>query len=131
MSFGNNAQEEIVDSVMETIRSVAPNMTEDKIVAKFVNTPHDSYMRNFGFVGGNWMGMRQSEDDWYNLKPLPELSRYRTPVDKLYLCNQTSYPGGLCLLAVPYNLMHILIDDLDLNPGEWWYPSPHYIPEGA
>ena len=38
---------------------------------------------------------------------------------------------GLALFAVPYNLMHILIEDLDLAPGEWWYPSPHYIPEGA
>lgn len=125
----NEAKDEIVENILATIRKVAPNMTEDKIVAKFVNTPLDSYMRNHGFIGGNWMGMRQSNDDWYNLRPLPELSRYRTPIHKLYLCNQTSYPGGLCLLAVPYNLMHILIEDLDLSPGEWWYPSPYYIPE--
>ncbi len=127
----NDAKDEIVDSILETIRSVAPNMTEDKIVAKFINTPQDSYMRNFGFVGGNWYGTRKGDEEWYNLRPLPELSRYRTPIHKLYLCNQTSYPGGLCLLAVPYNLMHILIEDLDLSPEEWWYPSPYYIKEGA
>jgi phytoene dehydrogenase-like protein len=127
----NEAQDEIVDNMLATIRKVAPNMTEDKIVAKFVNTPYDSSIRNYGFVGGNWYGSRQGEEEWFEGRPLPELRRYRTPVDKLYLCNQTSYPGGLCLQAVPYNLMHILIEDLDLAPGEWWYQSPHYIPEGA
>jgi hypothetical protein len=30
-------------------------------------------------------------------------------------------------MAVPYNLMHILIDDGIANPGSWWYPSPHYM----
>ncbi len=127
----NEAKDDIVEIMLDTIRKVAPNMTEDKIVAKFVNTPYDSHLRNFGFIGGNWYGSRVGEEEWYNSRPLPELRRYRTPVHKLYLCNQTSYPGGLCLLAVPYNLMHTLINDLDLSPGEWWYPSPHYIPEGA
>jgi beta-carotene ketolase (CrtO type) len=125
----NKAQDEIVDILLEAIRSVAPNMTEKNIVAKFVNTPYDSAFRNLGFVGGNWLGISQCEDQWYNARPMEELARYRTPIHKLYLCNHTSYPGGLGLMAVPYNLMHILIEDLDLKPGEWWYPSPHYISE--
>ena len=125
----NKAKDEIVDTLLETIRLVAPNMTEKNIVAKFVNTPYDSAFRNLGFVGGNWYGISQSEDQWYSARPLEELSRYRTPINKLYLCNHTSYPGGLGLMAVPYNLMHILIEDLDLKPGGWWYPSPYYISE--
>ncbi|HEY4716804.1 MAG TPA: NAD(P)/FAD-dependent oxidoreductase [bacterium] len=125
----NNAKEEISNLLIETLRSVAPNMTDDKIVAKFVNTPYDSSFRNMAFVGGNWYGIRECEDQWWNLRPLPELARYRTPVQKLYLCNHTSYPGGLCLMAVPYNLMHILIEDKVVQPGKWWYPSPWYIAE--
>jgi len=125
----NKAQDEIVDVLLEAIRGVAPNITEKNIVATFVNTPYDSAFRNLGFVGGNWLGISQSEDQWYTARPMEELSRYRSPVHKLYLCNHTSYPGGLGLMAVPYNLMHILIEDLDLKPGGWWYPSPHYISE--
>jgi phytoene dehydrogenase-like protein len=117
--------------MIEKIREVAPNMTEDNIVAKFVNTPYDSSLRNMGFVGGNWMGISQEEEQWYEQKPLSELARYRTPIDNLYLCHQSSYPGGLALQAVSYNLMHILIEDLNLKPGEWWYPSPHFIPSDA
>jgi phytoene dehydrogenase-like protein len=127
----NNAKDEIVDAMLTRFRQVAPNMTEDNIVHKFVNTPYDSKMRNMGFVGGNWMGTSYEEEQWYQQRPLPELSRYRTPIRNLYLCNHSSYPGGLCLQAVSYNLMHILIEDLDLKPGKWWYPSEHFIPSDA
>ena len=127
----NNAKDEIVEAILSKFREVAPNMTEDTIVHKFVNTPYDSEQRNMGFVGGNWTGISGEKEQWYEQRPLPELSRYRTPIKNLYLCNQSSYPGGLCLNAVSYNLMHILIEDLDLKPGEWWYPSPDFIPSNA
>lgn len=123
----NKAKDEIVDAMLDRFRDYCTNMTDDNIVAKFVMSPYDSAFRNMGFVGGNFQGIRSCEDQWWSNRPLPEISRYRTPIQKLYLCNQTSYPGGLVLMAVPYNLMHILIEDLDLKPGGWWYPSPYYI----
>ncbi len=132
----NDAKYEILDNLKQVLRHYAPNMTEDKYIKSVINTPYDSEQRNMGFVGGNWMGMRQSEDEWWARKPLPELARYRTPVEGLYLCHQTSYPGGLCLSAVPYNLMHILKEDyseIEATTPEWWYPSPWHLTdaEGA
>jgi hypothetical protein len=41
------------------------------------------------------------------------------------------HPGGLCLMAVPYNLMHILIEDGVVEPASWWYPSEWYVPENG
>jgi phytoene dehydrogenase-like protein len=126
----NFARDEIVDNVKTIIRSYAPNMTDDKYDKIWVNSPYDSSMRNMAFVGGQWMGMRESEDEWGQNKPLPELARYRTPVDGLYLCHQTSHPGGLCLIAVPYNLMHMLHEDypeVSSTTPDWWYPSPWHI----
>ncbi|MCZ7526630.1 MAG: NAD(P)/FAD-dependent oxidoreductase [Acidimicrobiia bacterium] len=126
----NRASDEIVANIKELVRQYAPNMTPDKFVHTFVNTPYDSSFRNLGFVGGNWMGLRESENEWGPRKPLPELARYRTPIDGLYLCNQTSHPGGLCLMAVPYNLMHILHEDYEevaSTTPDWWYPSPWHI----
>lgn len=125
----NKAKDEIVDLMLQHFRDYCTNMNDDNIVAKFPLSPYDSSFRNMGFVGGNWEGIRVCEDQWYNNRPLPELGRYRTPIHKLYLVNQTSHPGGLALMAVPYNLMHILIEDLDLKPGGWWYPSPYYVSE--
>ncbi len=126
----NRASEEILDNMLTVLQSYAPNITRDKVLHSWVNTPYDSEFRNMAFVGGNWIGMRQSRDEWWSRKPLPELARYRTPVENLYLCNQTCYPGGLFLMAVPYNLMHILIEDHDVvaeRTPEWWYPSPWHV----
>ncbi len=132
----NKASDFLVDTLKDVMRQYAPNFTEENLIGTYVNTPYDSEQRNMGFVGGNWMGMRQSEDEWFSRKPLPELARYRTPIENLYLCHQTSYPGGLCLSAVPYNLMHILKEDyeeIDATTPDWWYPSPWHITdaEGA
>jgi phytoene dehydrogenase-like protein len=126
----NKAKWEIAERMIELLRKFAPNMTEKNIVAKFINTPQDSEFRNTGFIGGNWYAIRECEDQWWSFRPIPELARYRTPIHKLYLCHQTSYPGGLCLLAVPYNLMHILIDDGAIEKPDWFIPSPYHIPDG-
>jgi phytoene dehydrogenase-like protein len=130
----NEAKDEILENTKKVLRHYAPNMTEDKYIKFLVNTPYDSEVRNMGFVGGNWMGMRESEDEWWARKPLPELARYRTPIENLYLCHQTSYPGGLCLSAVPYNLMHILKEDypeIEASTPDWWYPSKWHITDQA
>lgn len=123
----NKQKDQITREMLEMMRTLAPNMTEDNIVEIWVNTPQDSEFRNAGLVGGNWYATRHCEDQWWTQRPLPELSRYRTPIDSLYLCHQTSFPGGLCLMAVPYNLMHILIDDGVVDPADWWYPSPWHV----
>jgi beta-carotene ketolase (CrtO type) len=124
-------KEEITKAALGILERLAPNMTGDNIVKIFVNTPYESEFRNAGMSGGNWYGARHSDDQWFSNRPLPELARYRTPIDGLYLCSQTSHPGGLCLMAVPYNLMHILIDDGVVEPGPWWYPSPWYVSENG
>ena len=33
-------------------------------------------------------------------------------------------------MAVPYNLMHILIDDGVVEAPSWWYPSQWHIKDG-
>ena len=125
----NRRKQEIVDAALALIERMAPNMHSDNIVDVFVNTPYDSEFRNAGMSGGNWYGARQSADQWFGTRPMPELARYRTPIDGLYMCSQSMHPGGLCLMAVPYNLMHILIEDGIVEPASWWYPSDWYVPE--
>jgi phytoene dehydrogenase-like protein len=81
-------------------------------------------------IGGTWCGARHDKDQLFTNRPMPELARYRSPVEGLYHCHQTSaHPGGLCLMATTYNMMHILIEDGIAEPGDWWYPSPWYIPQ--
>ncbi len=105
-------------------------LDDDNIIHHWSATGRDVEFRNTGIIGGTWCGSRHDEDQLWTNRPIPELARYRTPIDGLYHAHQTSgHPGGLCLMAIPYNLMHILIEDGIADPGDWWYASPYYIPE--
>jgi phytoene dehydrogenase-like protein len=112
------------------LSQIVDNLDSDNLVQMFTDGPWDQEFRNTGMLGGSWYGLRCDRDQWWNERPLPELARFRTPIDGLYLSHQSSaHPGGLCLMAVGYNLMHILIEDGIAEPGDWWYASPWYIPE--
>ena len=105
-------------------------LEEDNIIHHWSVAPYEMTLRNRSLLGGTWCGRRHCEDQLFQNAPIEEMARYRTPIDGLYHCHQTSgHPGGLCLMAIPYNLMHILIEDGVAEPGDWWYPSPWYIPE--
>jgi phytoene dehydrogenase-like protein len=102
----------------------------ENILHTWSSSGREVEFRNTGLIGGAWGGSRHCNDQSAGSRPIPELTRYRSPIDGLYCCHQTmSHPGGLCLMAIPYNLMHILIEDGVVEPGRWWYPSPYYIPQ--
>jgi phytoene dehydrogenase-like protein len=107
-------------------------LEDDNLLHHWSATGRDVEFRNTGLIGGTWCGSRHDEDQLWTNRPIPELARYRTPIEGLYHAHQTSgHPGGLCLMAIPYNLMHILIEDGIAEPGPWWYPSPYYIPQAG
>ena len=126
----NKVKDEVNEYMRKAFGQVVENLDDD-LVHHWGLTPWEQEFRNTGMLGGTWYGIRQCRDQWWNERPLPELARYRVPgIEGLYLCHQSSaHPGGLCLMAVGYNLMHILIEDGIAEPGNWWYPSPWYIPE--
>ncbi|MFQ5665424.1 MAG: phytoene desaturase family protein [Candidatus Binatia bacterium] len=115
----------------QALSSVVENVDSDNLVKIWGESPLEQEFRNTGMLGGSWYGIRCDRDEWWNERPLPELARYRVPgIDGLYLAHQSAaHPGGLCLMAIGYNLMHILIEDGIAEPGSWWYASPWYIPE--
>jgi phytoene dehydrogenase-like protein len=123
-------REDIGQYMTQCYRSVFDGLEEENIIHHWYATGRDVELRNTGLIGGTWAGSRHCEDQLWGNRPTPELARYRSPIDRLYHAHQTSgHPGGLCLMAIPYNLMHILIEDGVAEPGDWWYPSPYYIPQ--
>jgi phytoene dehydrogenase-like protein len=115
----------------QCLSCIVENADDDNIVQIWSDSPLEQEFRNTGMLGGSWYGTRCDRDEWWNERPLQELARYRVPdIEGLYLAHQSAaHPGGLCLMAVGYNLMHILIEDGVAEPGDWWYASPWYIPE--
>jgi phytoene dehydrogenase-like protein len=46
------------------------------------------------------------------MRPLPELARYRTPIEGLYLCGAAMHPGGGIVGAAGYNAAREILRDL-------------------
>ncbi len=131
---GPEAVDKVKDEMNAFMRKafgqVFEGLEDENVIHHWAATPYEAEFRHSGLIGGTWCGTRHCRDQLWTQRPLPELARYRTPIDGLYHAHQTTgHPGALCLMAIPYNLMHILIEDGIAEPGEWWYPSPWYIPE--
>ncbi len=123
-------RDELGTYMTECYSQVFDGLEDDNVIHHWFATGREVELRNTGLIGGTWAGSRHCEDQLFGNRPCEGLERYRSPIDGLYHAHQTSgHPGGLCLMAIPYNLMHILIEDGVAEPGEWWYPSPWYIPQ--
>jgi phytoene dehydrogenase-like protein len=74
-----------------TIEQYAPGF-ESSIVARTVVTPLD-LERTYGLTGGHIFHGELSLDQWFVTRPLLGWARYRTPIDRLYLCGSGTHPG--------------------------------------
>jgi phytoene dehydrogenase-like protein len=88
----------------------APNVP-DAIVHYEVLAPPD-LERIFGLAGGSIFQGEQGLDQMAFMRPCPELSRYATPVDGLYLCGAGTHPGGGVMAASGHNAAGRVLRDL-------------------
>ena len=51
-------------------------------------------------------------------RPIPDLSQYKTPIDKLYMCGACTHPGGGFIGAPGFNAANIIAEDLNIE--KWW-----------
>lgn len=58
------------------------------------------------------------------LRPNEYCSRYATPIENLYVCGASTYPGGLVTLGAGYNAAQRILEDLGIAP---WWPKPEKV----
>lgn len=99
-------------------RQHAPGLDGATIEWRAPLTPWEQARRLTSMVrGGSFVG-RSSADQLGSLRPTTELSSFRTPVERLYLCGQSSHPGLGILGAAGYVAANVIADDLALD--KWW-----------
>ncbi len=97
------------DLVVKKIAEYAPNVPAS-IIARRVFTPLD-LERTFGITEGNIFHGELSLDQLFFMRPLPDCSQYRTPIEGLYLCGAGTHPGGGVTGAPGYNASHQVLRD--------------------
>jgi phytoene dehydrogenase-like protein len=103
-------REELGRRVMETISRYSDNVASS-VRAMHVLTPLD-LERTYGLTEGNIFHGDLNIEQLFFMRPLPRWSRYRTPVDGLYLCGAGAHPGGGVTGAPGYVASHFALKDL-------------------
>jgi phytoene dehydrogenase-like protein len=89
----DEAKEPFAERVLDIMEEYAPG-TRRKIRSQAVLAPPDLEAANANLVGGDSLGGSHHLMQQLFLRPAPGWSRYRTPIDRLYLCGAATWPGA-------------------------------------
>lgn len=77
--------------VVKTIAQYAPALPKS-IVRHQIITPKD-LEDTYGLTGGHIFHGELALDQFFTMRPLLDWARYKTPIEKLYLCGNGTHPG--------------------------------------
>jgi len=90
----DNIKEKVAADVFDNFRKFCPNLTEDKILGRFIQSPLDIERMNPAMgrcsVHAAAYGAAQSGD----MRPVPGWAEYRMPIRGLYQTGACTAPGG-------------------------------------
>ncbi len=87
-------KESVADANLNWLRRFSPNLTDDKILARVVESPLDLERRNPHNWHGSCHGGAQNAAQSAALRPAPGWAQHRMPIPGLYQTGATTHPGG-------------------------------------
>jgi phytoene dehydrogenase-like protein len=113
---------ELQEAMLAKWRKAAPNMTADKILMTALETPEDieirlPNMRRGSIKHGDYTPMQLG-----CFRPNQDCSSASTPIEGLYVCGASTYPGGLVLGGPGYLAANRVAEDMGV--AKWWKPTP-------
>jgi len=112
---------ELEEAVLAKWHKAAPNMTRENIIMTNAETPVDieirfPNMRRGGIKHGDYMPIQLA-----SFRPNQQCSSTKTPIEGLYVCGASTYPGGLVLGGPGYLGANKVAEDLGVK--KWWKPT--------
>ena len=96
-----NQREAFGDAVIDTLARFSPGI-KDRILHRHVLTPWD-LEQEFGLTEGNIFHGELSLEQLAFMRPAAGWARYKTPIEKFWLCGSGAHPGG-GIMAAPGQL---------------------------
>ncbi len=101
--------EKFAEAILDTLEAYAPNL-RSLVLGKTWITPLDME-REYGLTRGDVFHGAIFPYQMFSFRPVPGWARYRTPVDRLYLCGAGAHPGGGVLGAPGHNAAMAVLED--------------------
>jgi phytoene dehydrogenase-like protein len=111
-------KEEVSAANLDYLRTYAPNLTDDKILATLIKSPVDLEALNphnwHGSCHGGDMGPAQSGA----LRPVGGWAQHRMPIAGLYQTGSTTHPGASVSGAPGRNAALVMLQDFGMSIDE-------------
>jgi phytoene dehydrogenase-like protein len=111
-------RDELLRKVVARIEGYAPGFS-GTVESAQVLTPLD-LERTYGLTEGNIFHGDLNIGQLFSMRPTPAWSRYRTPIQGLYLCGAGAHPGGGVTGAPGYGASHAALRDLRGGRRNLW-----------
>lgn len=99
--------EGLATTILDALETIAPGLRQ-QIVHQNLTTPLD-FERVYQLTEGSIYHGQMGLDQMLVMRPIPEWSRYETPIRNLYLCGAGSHPGGGVTGAPGYNAARVVL----------------------
>jgi phytoene dehydrogenase-like protein len=118
---GWEERQDIEDAMLAKWQKAAPNMTRENIIRSIMETPEDIQTRlpnmRFGSIKhGDYKPVQLG-----CFRPNQDCSTTKTPINGLYVCGASTYPGGLILGGPGYLAANKVAEDMGVK--KWWKPT--------
>lgn len=111
-------KEKAADQYLKFVQRFALNLTGDKILARFCETPLDIWRRNPVFWHGSIHGGLMGPSQTGSMRPVPGWADYRMPIPGLYQTGATTHPGGSVSGAPGRNAVMVMLQDFGTSIPE-------------
>jgi len=95
------------ETILATLESVSPGIRSQIVHSRMI-TPLE-WESDYGLTEGSIYQGQMGLDQMLVMRPIPEWSRYETPVKNLYLCGAGAHPGGGVTGAPGYNAARVVL----------------------
>ena len=118
----DSRNDEIKGAMLAKWRKVAPNLTPDNIINSNTENPEEIAIRfpqmRYGAIKhGDYKPIQMG-----CFRPNQDCSSTSTPIQGLYVCGVSTYPGGLVLGGPGYLGANKVAEDMGVK--KWWKPTP-------
>lgn len=111
-------KDQVSDANLNYLRRFAPNLTDDKILARIVESPLDMERMNAHNWHGTCHGGAQNAAQSGGLRPVPGWAQHRMPIPGLYQTGATTYPGASISGGPGRNAAAVMLKDFGTSIEE-------------
>jgi phytoene dehydrogenase-like protein len=90
----DNIKDDVAAKIFDNFRKLCPNLTEDKILGKFLQSPIDIERMNPAMWRGSVHGFAYGAAQVGDMRPAPDWAGYRMPIPGLDQTGSCTAPGG-------------------------------------